>query len=142
MLGWDLLALGLPASDAPFAAGRFEQRIEWPGVWLERGRIDAGDTRLRTSALGLAGYDALGCAWFASGSAWTDAERERLLDAARAVPGDGLVAGATAPDPRLVVVRVLGPRVEPVMALLAAVRAAWRHEAWSLDAAPPRVWRT
>lgn len=142
LLGWDLLALGLPASDAPFAAGHFEQRIEWPGVWLERGRIDAGDARLRTSALGLAGHDVLACAWFASGTGWPDAQRARLLDAARAVPHEGLVAGATAPDPRLVVVRVLGPRVEPVMACLAAVRAAWRREAWGLDAAPPRVWRT
>jgi urease accessory protein len=142
LLGWDLLALGLPASDAPFAGGDFEQRIAWPGVWLERGRIDAADARLRTSALGLAGHDVLACAWFACGSAWPEAQRERLLDAARALGADGLVAGATAPDPRLVVVRVLGHRVEPVMAHLAAVRAAWRRDAWGLDAVPPRVWRT
>jgi hypothetical protein len=28
------------------------------------------------------------------------------------------------------------------MALLAAVRAAWRGVAWGLAANPPRVWRT
>jgi len=142
LLGWDVLALGLAASDAPFAAGHFEQRLAWPGIWLERGRIDAADARLRTSPLGLAGRDVLACAWFASAGPWPDAQRERLLDAARAVNADALVAGATAPDPRLVVVRVLGARVEPVMAHLAAVRAAWRREAWALDDAPPRVWRT
>ena len=40
----DLVALGLPASAAPFALqGRFTQHLEWPGQWLERGAIDAGD---------------------------------------------------------------------------------------------------
>jgi len=32
--------------------------------------------------------------------------------------------------------------VEPAMQLLAAVRAAWRWEAWRLKAEPPRIWRT
>ena len=55
MIGIDLLALGLPASHAPFARGRFTQHLEWPGQWLERGVIDAGDARLLQSALGLGG---------------------------------------------------------------------------------------
>ena len=33
-------------------------------------------------------------------------------------------------------------RVEPAMALLQAVRAHWRAEAWSLAACAPRVWST
>ncbi|HEX4509878.1 MAG TPA: urease accessory protein UreD, partial [Burkholderiaceae bacterium] len=44
--------------------------------------------------------------------------------------------------PRVIVLRVLAHRVEPAMTLLAAVRAAWRKEAWALPANPPRVWRT
>jgi urease accessory protein len=50
MIGWDLLALGLPAAGEAFDHGRFEQHIEWPGRWLERGHLDrraarAGATR-------------------------------------------------------------------------------------------------
>ena len=51
-------------------------------------------------------------------------------------------AGATSPHERLVVLRVLAARVEPVMALLAQVRGAWRQAAWGLAANPPRIWRT
>jgi hypothetical protein len=51
-------------------------------------------------------------------------------------------AGATAIDPRLVLSRVLAPRVEPLFALMSQVRAAWRQAAWQLSAEPPRVWRT
>src|SRR6516225_41974 len=37
MLGWDMLALGLPASGQGFTRGSFLQQIELPGRWLERG---------------------------------------------------------------------------------------------------------
>jgi hypothetical protein len=43
MIGWDVLALGLPAAGEPFAHGRFEQQIELPGAWLERGVLDTED---------------------------------------------------------------------------------------------------
>jgi urease accessory protein len=142
MIGWDLLALGLPASGAAFERGVFEQHLEWPGHWLERGRIDAGDRRLLASPLGLGGHEVLASAWFAAGSDLAAARLDALLDAARALPARGLLFGASAPQPRRVVVRALGPRVEPVMALMAAVRASWRRLAWSLPATPPRVWRT
>jgi urease accessory protein len=145
MIGWDLLALGLPAADEPFDAGCFEQRIEWPGVWLERGRIAADDKRLLDSPLGLAGQRAMATLWFASGTPWSTVEREALLDGARVqVALHGLAAwgGATAVEGRVVLLRALAPRIEPLFALAAAVRAAWRHAAWQLDATPPRVWRT
>lgn len=54
----------------------------------------------------------------------------------------GLVAGATSPQPRVVVLRVLAHRVEPALALARAVWARWRSAAWRLDAAAPRIWRT
>jgi urease accessory protein len=70
---------------------------------------------------------------------------EALLDGARAVidatPPD-TPAGATAPHPGLVLVRVLASRVEPAMRLLLAVRAAWRQTGWALQSHPPRVWST
>jgi urease accessory protein len=142
MIGWDLAALGLPAAQQPFARGSYLQQLEWPGVWLERGRIDAGDERLMQSSLGLAGRKALGTLWFASGAPIDGARRDALLDAARAVDDEDTLAGATSPDERLVVLRVLAHRVEPAMQRLAAAWAAWRRMAWQLDAPPPRVWRT
>jgi urease accessory protein len=147
-LGWDLLALGLPAappSEGAFDRGSFEQRLEWPGVWLERGRIGADDKRLLDSPLGLDGQRAMATLWFASATPWTTAQRDDLLDAARAqVASHGLAArcGASAVEGRVVVLRALAPRTEPLFALAAAVRAAWRQLAWGLHAHTPRVWRT
>ena len=144
-IGWDVLALGLPAAGEAFDSGVFAQHLELPGRWLERGRIAAGDSRLLTSPLGLAGQSVLACAWFACGAPLETARRERLQDAARAcVQASPLAAraGVTSPHEGVVVLRVLAGRVEPAMALLAAVRGAWRQSEWMLAAAPPRVWRT
>lgn len=145
MIGWDLLALGLPASDQPFERGRFSQSIDIPGQWLERGVTDAADTLLLDSPLGWAGHRVFGTLWFAAGTALPDARRDALLDAAREATADDALrasAGSTAPSDRVVVLRVLAPRVEPAMALLTRVRAAWRQAAWQLPANVPRVWRT
>ena len=145
MIGWDVLALGLPASNQAFERGRFTQSIELPGRWLERGATDAADTRLLDSPLGWAGHRVLGTLWFAAGAALTRPRRDALLDGARAaVEAHALraTAGATATHDGIVVLRVLAPRVEPMMKLLGAVRAAWRYAAWGLAANPPRVWRT
>jgi len=146
MIGWDLTALGLPASDQPFVAGRFTQSIELPGRWLERGTVRGDEPALLASPLGWAGQRTLATLWFAAGEAAIAPERrETLLDAARALCDAhalGRHAGATAVDPSVVVVRVLAPRVEPAMDLLAAIWRAWRPLAWQLEASPPRVWRT
>ena len=145
MMGWDVLALGLPASDLAYVRGRFTQSIELPGRWLERGVIDALDTRLLDSPLGWAGQRVMGTLWFAAGTALAAARRDVLLEAARAaVHGDALQtsAGATAVHDGIVVLRVLAPRVEPAMALLTRVWSAWRELAWQLPACTPRVWRT
>jgi urease accessory protein len=146
MLGWDMLALGLPAAGQGFEAGEVNQCLEWPGVWLDRGRIAAGDTLLRDSALGLDGQGVLATLWWASGSPMEGALREALLDAAREAfadhPALAAHAGATALDARLVVCRVLAQRVEPVFALWRDVRARWRRLGWGLEAQAPRIWRT
>ena len=145
MIGWDLLALGLPASDQPFERGRFTQSLELPGRWLERGVIDAADRRLLDSPLGWAGQRVLATLWFAAGSTLPAARRDALLAAARGVAdADALraSAGATAVHDGVVVLRVLAPRVEPAMALLTRVWGAWRETAWQRPACVPRVWRT
>ena len=144
MIGWDLMALGLPAAGEPFLRGSLLQHLEWPGVWLERGRLDAADTALLDSPLGLAGHRVLGTLWFASGSPLGTAEQEALLDAARAAFAShpDLPVGATAPDGRLVVCRLLAHRVEPAFALWRQVRACWRSLQWGLAEEAPRIWRT
>jgi urease accessory protein len=145
MMGWDVLALGLPASDQPYDHGRYTQSIELPGVWLERARIDGADTRLLQSPLGWAGHSVLATMWFAGGSALANPRRETLLDSAReAIDRHALrrSAGSSSPHAEVVVLRVLAHRVEPAMQLLTEVWKRWRQAAWSLGAAQPRVWRT
>lgn len=145
MIGWDLLALGLPAADQPFERGHVLQRIELPGRWLEQGLIEAADTTLLDSPLGLDAQRVLGTAWFAAGSSPPEALRAALIDAARelaAASGLAARAGATAPHESVVLLRVLAQRVEPVLQLFTAVRARWRELAWGLRGEAPRVWRT
>lgn len=146
MIGWDVLALGLPASGEVFDEGRFTQTIELPGVWLERGTVDgAHDRHLLDSPLGWAGHRVLATMWFAAGSALPSQRRETLLDEARAVmDGHALkpTAGATSPNDEVVVVRALAHRAEPAMQLLIAIWQRWRETAWQLPANVPRVWRT
>jgi urease accessory protein len=145
MLGWDLLALGLPAAGEGFSQGRVQQHLSLPGVWLERGCIDAADRLLLDSPLGLAGHRAMGTLWCGSGSPIQPALRQALLDAAREAFGAHELdasAGATSPDARVVVCRALAPRVEPLFALWREVRGRWRQLLWQLDPAPPRIWTT
>lgn len=145
MIGWDVTALGLPASAQPFVTGSFAHRVELPGRWLERGVVRADDTRLLDSPLGWAGHRVLATLWFGAGSALAEPRRDSLLEAARAeMAGDALAAaaGATSPQPGVVVVRALADRVEPAMRLLTRIWTQWRRLAWNLEACSPRVWRT
>lgn len=146
MIGWDILALGLPASDQAFVRGSITQSIEFPGRWLEHGTVNAGDTTLLDSPLGFAGLRTLATLWFGAGLPLAPARRDRLLEAARDLIGADETleptAGVTSAHDGIVVLRVLAPRVEPAMALLSRVWAAWREAAWSLPACTPRVWRT
>ena len=130
MIGWDILALGLPASAQPFVRGRYLQSIELPGGWLERGTIDADDRLLLDSPLGLAGRRAMATLFFAAGSALADARRAALLEDARRISGAHALAetaGTTSPMPQVVVLRVLAPAIEPALALCTQVWQALRR---------------
>ena len=145
LLGWDVTALGLPAANQPFVAGSFSQHIELPGVWLERARIRASDDLLLNSPLGLAGQRCVGTLFFVTGQELERNRRQDALDAARAVIAEHPMAnnaGATSPDRRVVVVRVVAPVVEPVLNLLKQVRTAWRQQLWAMCGDAPRVWST
>jgi urease accessory protein len=143
LMGWDVTALGLPLAKQPFDKGQLLQHIEVPGVWLERGTLDASDTRLLDSPAGLAGYKCLASFFFIAGQPIPRERRERALDSARAVLAQHTLAGtagATSPHPQVLVVRVLAPVVEPAMALLRMLRNTWRQELWAKSASSPRIW--
>jgi urease accessory protein len=143
MIGWDITALGLPHANQPFERGSLQQHIEVTDAWLERALIDAADTRLLNSPLGLAGQLCMGSLFFASGAAISREQREHLLEIIRTVVASDPLAtttGATAPNPRVIVVRTLAPMTEPALALLRRVWVALRHAAWDMPAQVPRIW--
>ncbi len=145
MIGWDVLVLGLPAANQPFATGCYRQHLEVPGIWLERARIAADDNQLLHGPLGWAGHTVLATLWFAAGAPLLPAQRETLLEAARGCIASSTLAataGVTSPHSSVLVLRALAGQAETAMQLLAAVRAAWRQVAWGLAAEPPRIWRT
>jgi len=143
LITWDVTALGLPSSDMAFTQGHFQQHIEIPGVWLERGNIRGEDTRWLNSPLGLAGGKCLASLVFASGSAIDSDRTTQALEAAREVIESHplrLQAGITCAHPQVIVLRVMSPLVEPTMDLLKKVWAVWRHTLWALPSRPPRIW--
>jgi urease accessory protein len=149
MMGWDCVALGLPAAQAPFVAGDYRHDIALSAAgrprWLERGRTAACDLALLDGPCGWAGHRTLGTLWFAAGTPIADDRREALLETAREVAsGHALstTAGATSPQAEIVVVRILAARVEPAFALMKEIWERWRSLAWTLAPCPPRVWRT
>ena len=156
-MGWDILALGLPAADLAFTRGSFLQHLQWPGRWLERGRMAAQDHRLRESPLGWAGRGVLATMWFVTAGDATyepsaplpvsTPAAKQVLTAGLAAAAQPLLdaeplAGVTCPHPDVVVVRLLADRVEPAFAMLRHVRAEWRRHAWGMAEHPPRIWST
>ena len=86
----------------------------------------------------------MGSLILASGTALPRELRERLLEATHALldqsAEDGVIAGVTSPNPHMLVLRGLGPVVEPLMRLWQRVWAEWRKECWGLKATAPRIW--
>ena len=145
LMAWDITALGLPHAGQPFLQGQFQQHIEMPGVWLERGTIDAQDLRLLDGPTGLHGHRCMASLIFATGTPMSRQRRDMALDSVREVIAQhelASTAGVTSPHPQIVIVRVLAPVVEPAMDLLRMLRNTWRAQLW--DAAPshPRIWAT
>ena len=143
LMAWDVTALGLPSSDMAFTKGHFQQHLEIPGVWLERGNLRGDDTRWLNSQLGLAGQKCLASLVFASGRNIEPQRAAQALEAAREVLEAHplrLQAGVTCAHPQVIVLRVMSPLVEPSMDLLKQVWAVWRHTLWALPSTPPRIW--
>lgn len=143
VMGWDVTALGLPHANLPFVQGFVQQHLELPGVWLERGRVQADDTLLLDGPAALAGMRCWATMYLVSGQAMGRADKTVALDAAREVIAAhalAATAGATSPNAQTVVVRAIAPQVEGVMALLRQVRLAWRSAVWNMAATSPRIW--
>ncbi|MCE2857664.1 MAG: urease accessory protein UreD [Comamonadaceae bacterium] len=143
LMAWDVTALGLPSSDMAFTKGHFQQHLEIPGVWLERGNLRGDDTRWLNSPLGLAGQKCLASLVFATGNNIEPQRAAQALEAAREVLEAHplrLQAGVTCAHPQVIVLRVMSPLVEPSMDLLKKVWAVWRHTLWALPSTPPRIW--
>ena len=143
LITWDVTALGLPASDQSFQQGHFQQHLEIPGVWLERGNIQGNDARWLNSPLGLAGQKCFASLVFACGSPIAPERVERALEASRRIMEANplkLQTGITCAHPQVIVMRVMSPLVEPSMDLLKQVWACWRHTLWQLPIEPPRIW--
>ena len=144
-IGWDVTAFGLPSAALPFEQGSYLQHIELPGVWLERGLLDAADARLMNGPLGLAGQRCMASLFFVAGTALDRPRRERGLELARDMLASHALcgtAGATCPNSQVMVVRVLAPLVEPALQLLRQVWLGWRAHFWQLSAVAPRIWST
>jgi urease accessory protein len=142
-LAWDVTALGLPAAQLPFGTGELLQDIRLSDIWVERGHLRADDQRLLSSPAGLDGMRCMASLVWACGSPLSRAQKEALLDSARACWIDHPLAyrsGATSPHPQVVVVRVLAEQVEPAMHLLRNIRSAWRQLMWATHGHEPRIW--
>lgn len=145
LLTWDITALGLPNAGQPFEQGALVQHIEWPGRFLEHGVIAAQDSLLLDGALGLAGRRCMGNLILASGTPLARSQREALQESTHALlqsAPEGVIAGVTAPNEHMLVLRGLAPVVEPMMQLWKQVWAHWRSELWGLKGDAPRIWST
>ena len=143
LLTWDVTALGLPLAAQPYEAGTFEQHIEWPGRFLERGVVSAHDDLLLNGDLGLAGHRCLASLIFASGTPITRQQREALLEGTHALlesATGGVLSGVTSSNENMLILRGVSPVVEPVMMLWKTVWAFWRKEIWKLQGSTPRIW--
>jgi urease accessory protein len=142
-MAWDVLALGLPASDLPFVAGHYQQHFEVRGVWMDRGLIAADDQRLLNGPLGLAGQRCLGTLVMGSGSPIDPQRAEQALELARSVDlGTAPIwLGVTQPHAQIVVARVLSAQTEPARQCLQAIWSRWREAFWGLSPQPSRMWQ-
>lgn len=143
LIAWDVTALGLPMADQHFDQGVLTQHLEWPGVFLEHGTIHAADKLLLDGSLGLAGQRCMATLILASGTPLSRGQREALQEGTHAFlhsSPDGVIAGVTAPNDHMLVLRGLAPVVEPLMQLWKAVWVNWRSQVWGLKGDMPRIW--
>lgn len=144
MIGWECMVLGRAAMAERFLHGSLRQRFalhrQGRLAWTERLGAQAGD-RLFSSSLGWAGRTVAATVW-AVGIAPADADG--LLDAWRTTLAavNGVLSGATQPEPGLLVARLLADDSEAAMDAAQALWRLARPVVAGMDAAAPRIWAT
>lgn len=141
MIGWEWLALGLPATSGEWRTGELRQDIDIPGVWIDRVRLRADDRIALDSPLGWNGRRAHAIVWWAGGEASPPTMAAALVEALGTLTQvPGVAAGVSSPNPRLVVARLLGQGLDELRALMAEVHSRWRETALGLPPVRPRCW--
>lgn len=142
--GWEVVCLGRPEGDRPFASGRLVQRlaIRRDGVPLFLDRLEvAGGGALAEGFFGLGGAPAF-ATLFAAGFA--DEERARALlpplRACFAQAKEGLAAATFRRE--TLVARYLGKNAQEARALFEMAWGLVRPELFGRPACPPRIWST
>ena len=137
-LGWEIVCLGRTGSGERYARGecRLRMCIRRDGIpiWLERGRLKAGE-RVFSSAAGLDGHSVFGVL-----AATMNPGRE-LLSACRSIEARSGAAAVTA-LPGIFVARYLGDSSEHARMFFENVWRALRPALADRDAVTPRIWRT
>lgn len=140
-LGWEILALGRPASGEVFAEGRLRQRFELfrdgRPLLLERADFRGGDAVL-SAPWGLGGMPVtatLVC---------TSEDPSALVTAARTTtpPVQAPALCAATALPGLAVYRYLGPWARGALQAFEHVWRLWRPLAFGTAACAPRIWLT
>ncbi|MFT3905087.1 MAG: urease accessory protein UreD [Steroidobacteraceae bacterium] len=134
-LCWEIGCLGLPASNAAFAAGAVRQSLE---LWQDGQPLLIDQLVLRPEALparwGLAGQVALGTLLCFP----ADAEQ---LQKVRALLAEHPYAGVTLVE-RMLICRVLAPRADQLRELFVRLWSVLRPGLFNRAAVAPRIWAT
>lgn len=138
-IGWEITALGRPASGHTFAHGHFAQQWRITRgeqlLWWEQGRLTGGDLRLQARP-GLQGHTVLGTL-----VAVGFVPSATLLDELRALPIAG-EAGVTLTPRGVLLLRCLTPGTEVARAWLTLAWALIRPALLEREAVLPRIWNT
>jgi len=143
-IGWDTVVLGRLASGEQWSRGELwldtQVRIDGRPRWIEQSHLEAASP-LRHAAAGLDGLNILGTLW-AVGEGATQALAESLAAALPYSPD--LRAGVTClPGPQpMLLLRVLGHRMESVRRVLVDAWTALRAPVHGVPARPLRLWST
>lgn len=140
LIAWEMVALGRPGSGDHFPRGDLDQqlRVNRNGQPLLRERLAMNaEDPLRDAPWGLQGRSVLG-------TLLATPAPERLIDPVREVAyaAKGLRVGVTRLPEGLLLVRVLGPGVEPVRRVLEQVWRLIREPVIGCPPCPPRIWTT
>jgi len=140
-LGWEVMALGRPASSLPFSTGGIEQRFrltrDGRPLWLERQPLDPAHPRFR-GRWGQGGASVQATLWAAG---LTDEAGAGAVEALR----EGLGASprwAVTVRHGVLLLRYLGQECREAWSLCEAAWRVLRPRLLGREAHPPRIWRT